>query len=352
MESTTRTLHSPPATLPLYLRALRRRSSAADATLPDTEWRRLDARTDLDHLGAYCRLTGHRLASTLPGLYPHLAAFALQLAVLTDRRFPFPALGLVHVGNRVTQVRPIGVDEAFDVAVRAERRRPHRSGTVVDVATTATVAGVVVWEETTTVLSRGTRHPDVSDTSPLSGLTAPTGSIRWQVPRDTGRRFAAVSGDRNPIHLSAVTARPFGSLAQSRTACGRRLGRWQRSSRPCPTATGTRWPSDGRCSCRRLCTSARPARLALTPAPAGCWASPRPTARRRTWSLGSVPPPGTSPDRGNGQRLGRPNGSWVTDACRRSANAAAVGRQVPRSSTPSRFQSPVTGNDPIAPKST
>ena len=210
MESTTRTLHSPPATLPLYLRALRRRSSAADATLPDTEWRRLGVRTDLDHLGAYCRLTGHRLASTLPGLYPHLAAFALQLAVLTDRRFPFPALGLVHVGNRVTQVRPIGVDEAFDVAVRAERRRPHRSGTVVDVATTATVAGVVVWEETTTVLSRGTRHPDVSDTSPLSGLTAPTGSIRWQVPRDTGRRFAAVSGDRNPIHLSAVTARPFG----------------------------------------------------------------------------------------------------------------------------------------------
>ncbi len=30
------------------------------------------------------------------------------------------------------------------------------------------------------------------------------------MPADTGRRYAAVSGDRNPIHLHALTARPFG----------------------------------------------------------------------------------------------------------------------------------------------
>jgi acyl dehydratase len=208
--TTTRPLHSAPATLPLYLRALRRRSGTASARLPEGEWRRIGVRTDLDQLGTYCRLTGHRLGNSLPGLYPHLAAFSLQLAVLTDKRFPFPPLGLVHVDNRVTQVRPIGVDEAYDIAVRVENQRPHRSGTVVDLATTATVDDVVVWQETTTVLSRGPRHPDVLDTSPLAGLTAPRGSIRWRVPRDIGRRFATVSGDRNPIHLSAVTARPFG----------------------------------------------------------------------------------------------------------------------------------------------
>jgi acyl dehydratase len=208
--ATTRPLHSAPATLPLYLRALRRRSGTASDRLPEGEWRRIGVRTDLDHLGAYCRLTGHRLANSLPGLYPHLAAFALQLAVLTDKRFPFPPLGLVHVDNRVTQVRPIGVDEAYDIAVRVHNQRPHRSGTLVDLATTATVDDVEVWRETTTVLSRGARHPDVLDTSPLAGLTAPHGSIRWRVPRDIGRRFATVSGDRNPIHLCAMTARPFG----------------------------------------------------------------------------------------------------------------------------------------------
>ncbi len=33
---------------------------------------------------------------------------------------------------------------------------------------------------------------------------------RWQLPAGLGRRYAAVSGDRNPIHLYDATARPFG----------------------------------------------------------------------------------------------------------------------------------------------
>jgi acyl dehydratase len=32
----------------------------------------------------------------------------------------------------------------------------------------------------------------------------------WRLPGDLGRRYAAVSGDRNPIHLHALSARAFG----------------------------------------------------------------------------------------------------------------------------------------------
>jgi acyl dehydratase len=32
----------------------------------------------------------------------------------------------------------------------------------------------------------------------------------WRVPGDAGRRYAGVSGDRNPIHLHGLTARLFG----------------------------------------------------------------------------------------------------------------------------------------------
>nr|WP_255479663.1 MaoC/PaaZ C-terminal domain-containing protein [Quadrisphaera sp. RL12-1S] len=35
-------------------------------------------------------------------------------------------------------------------------------------------------------------------------------AARWRVPADAGRRYAAVSGDVNPIHLSALAARAFG----------------------------------------------------------------------------------------------------------------------------------------------
>jgi acyl dehydratase len=34
--------------------------------------------------------------------------------------------------------------------------------------------------------------------------------VEWRLPGDLGRRYGAVSGDRNPIHLHALTARAFG----------------------------------------------------------------------------------------------------------------------------------------------
>ena len=38
----------------------------------------------------------------------------------------------------------------------------------------------------------------------------PTGTVEWRLPGDLGRRYAAVSGDRNPIHLYPLTAKALG----------------------------------------------------------------------------------------------------------------------------------------------
>ncbi|MEL6349641.1 MAG: MaoC/PaaZ C-terminal domain-containing protein, partial [Myxococcota bacterium] len=35
-------------------------------------------------------------------------------------------------------------------------------------------------------------------------------SVAWRLPENLGRKYARISGDYNPIHLSALTARPFG----------------------------------------------------------------------------------------------------------------------------------------------
>ena len=37
-----------------------------------------------------------------------------------------------------------------------------------------------------------------------------TPSAEWRLGGDLGRRYAAVSGDRNPIHMHALTAKPLG----------------------------------------------------------------------------------------------------------------------------------------------
>ncbi len=219
----TRTLDPSASTLPLFARAvlpslplvgglpgLRKNHGAASGGLPDLELLRVGVTTDTEHLAAYARLTGHALSDRLPGLYPHLAAFAPHLSLLADRRFPFAALGLVQLGNSVTQVRPLTADETYDLVVRARHLRPHRSGHLVDLVTLATVDGETVWEETTTLLARGPGDRETPDDAPLAGVDAPVGDARWAVPGDLGRAFAGVSGDRNPIHLTSLSARAFG----------------------------------------------------------------------------------------------------------------------------------------------
>jgi acyl dehydratase len=44
---------------------------------------------------------------------------------------------------------------------------------------------------------------------PRERPSLPVGT-EWRLPGDLGRRYAAVSGDRNPIHLHALSARAFG----------------------------------------------------------------------------------------------------------------------------------------------
>jgi acyl dehydratase len=213
---TVKSYRRAPATLPLMARAavsgipglssipgIRRDGRG----LPDLVVRRPDEPIDLGHLVAYSRLCGFGLRATVPVTYPHVLAFGLQLALLTDRRFPFPALGLVHVYNSITQLRPVQTSERLDLEVRAANIRPHPRGRQFDVITTATVQDSVVWAELTTLLRRGSGHPTGQ---PDRSAPLPPRRVEWRLPADLGRRYAAVSGDRNPIHLYAITARPFG----------------------------------------------------------------------------------------------------------------------------------------------
>ena len=69
-----------------------------------------------------------------------------------------------------------------------------------------------VWEGSLDLPAPRTRVRDaapapVFDDVPRSGLT-------WRLGGDLGRRYAAVSGDHNPIHLYALTAKALGFSRQ------------------------------------------------------------------------------------------------------------------------------------------
>jgi acyl dehydratase len=200
-----------------HLARLMTRATATAAgrggALPDTEVVRCGVRADLDHLARYERVCGFPVSDRLPASYVHVLTFGLQLTLMAEPDFPLPLPGVVHVANTLEILRPLRAAEALDLTVRAEGLRPHPKGRVVDLVARAEVAGEVVWRGRSTYLARG-RTPDAGggDAERLQVSVDPGSPLRarWRLPADLGRRYAAVSGDVNPIHLSPLAAKGFG----------------------------------------------------------------------------------------------------------------------------------------------
>ncbi|MDV6011051.1 MaoC/PaaZ C-terminal domain-containing protein [Haloechinothrix sp. LS1_15] len=179
------------------------------AELPDEQLVRTGVTTDPDHLAAYNEVCGFRLADELPATYPHVLAFPLQVKLMADPTFPFPLPGLVHVANTITQHRPLRVTDRFSIRVSAGNLRPHEKGKQFDLVSEVVPDGEndPVWTGISTYLRRGGGS---GSSGKRDQLTAPTPTALWRVPGDMGRRYAEVSGDHNPIHLYAATAKLFG----------------------------------------------------------------------------------------------------------------------------------------------
>lgn len=217
--STTRTLSGEPGRLGTLVRAALpvvpgvnqlpgvRKGPARDFT--GLSYRRDHVVAERARVDAYAAVCGFPRRDSVPVTYPHMLAFPLHMAIMGDPAFPYPAIGMVHVENTVTAHRAIGVGEVLDVTTDVGTPRPHARGVLLDFATTVTADGDTAWESTSTYLRRG-RTID-GDVSPgLQVLDPPTGGVEWRLPADLGRRYAAVSGDANPIHLYPLTARALG----------------------------------------------------------------------------------------------------------------------------------------------
>ena len=162
-----------------------------------------------EHVERYAAVCGFPRKDTAPLTYRHLLTCPLQMAVMADRGFPWPAVGMVHVENVVAGRRPVRVGESLDLSVEVAGPRPHPRGALVDFRTRASSGGDVVWESTSTYLRRAVTAEGESVPS-LALPDAPEGRLQWRLPADLGRRYAAVSGDHNPIHLHPLTARALG----------------------------------------------------------------------------------------------------------------------------------------------
>jgi acyl dehydratase len=165
---------------------------------------------DPGRLAAFDRVCGYSLSDSVPAAYVHILAFPLQLKLMTDGSFPLPAIGLVHIANKITQHRPVRIGERLSLRVWATELEPHPRGTQFTLRSEARVGDELVWEEWATNLRRGGGKGDAKNPPDVASTEDVPAAATWTLPGDLGRQYASVSGDRNPIHMHPLSAKLFG----------------------------------------------------------------------------------------------------------------------------------------------
>ena len=202
------TLDREPSLPGLYARAATRRKITG-TQLPDSGLR-CWVDVDRKRLADYRKVCGFNDDGLLPPNYPHILAFALQMQLLTAKDFPFPLLGLIHLRNRIRVLRPMGGISRAQVSVRVHNLQPHPKGATFDLLTTLDDQLGPLWEAESQMLCRGVKLDGEAVEQHWEPSQALTEVTHWKAPADIGRQYAKVSGDYNPIHLSAASAKLFG----------------------------------------------------------------------------------------------------------------------------------------------
>lgn len=200
----------------------RRRGPLHADLIPRIEAACASVAIDRAHLAAYRSLCGyaHDDGAALPTLYPQLVAAPLHLEVLTHASFPLPPMGIVHMHNRVVEHSAILPTDRVALACAVVGARDTHRGIEFDIHTAARVGPELRWESTLTALCRtgGASKETRREEKPADAFPRPTEGAgtrhlpraEWSVAEDTGRRYARVAGDWNPIHQNALLAKPFG----------------------------------------------------------------------------------------------------------------------------------------------
>ena len=158
-------------------------------------------------LQAYRVLCGFTDNSVLPATYLHMLSFPLALNLLIQQDFPMKAMGQVHLRNQISVLEEFDLRASISMKATIGSSELTSRGVEWDIDVTALVDNQLVWSSTSTYLNRcktgiaAVRQQEVT----------PQGNAQdWVVEADIGRRYAKVSADYNPIHLSDITAKLFG----------------------------------------------------------------------------------------------------------------------------------------------
>ncbi len=188
-------------------------------------------RADLAKVTEFAHLMGEPARDVLPSGYLHALSFPVAMSVMVQDDFPLPLLGMIHLRNQVEHFAPVLFTDELSIRAWARDLAGHKSGTQVQiVAEIHNADGTeLLWRGTSSYLAKGVYLPGLDKpTAPVARVdfVPPAPTAQWKLGVDTGRAYAAVSGDFNPIHLSVLSAKALGmrrSIAHGMYAASRVL---------------------------------------------------------------------------------------------------------------------------------
>lgn len=191
----------------MLLRALFKRPTPGAPAGAATTWRL--NRIGMDHVRRYNAVFGFP-DDDIPLTFLYLLAQRAQLASMLAQPIPFRIPGLIHVENRLAMHGPVVPDVPLAITTRLLLPPVAANGAHVCTLETRAHDGerLVFSCDSTYLIRRGNRAGGGSG----KPLEPPRGEVlgTWQVAPDEGRRYAALSGDWNPIHLWSWSARLMG----------------------------------------------------------------------------------------------------------------------------------------------
>jgi hypothetical protein len=166
-------------------------------------------RLDLAHVARYRAALGFTL-DAVPLTYWYLPVQRAHMATLLSDGFPYRLAGIVHVENELIAHAPAPVDTPIVLATRIDILPPTASGAVYcALESVGSANGERIFTCTSKYLAvRGGRSAKPKGERPAIAAGAVIDS--WTLGPSSGRVYARVSGDWNPIHLTRWSARLMG----------------------------------------------------------------------------------------------------------------------------------------------
>ena len=223
-----------PSMVPAYARVLagKKPYSAPEGTVVtpvELEVRRVTL--SATHLQRYREICSVPTSSRVPPAYLHTVAMPLHMQLFIADKFPVKVLGLIHLRNTIRLFRDPPLNAPLKLTVHFDTMRLTPFGQEYDFTTRYMLENEVVWEEVSTMFARGNAPPKEGSKRPsIERSNHPASGVKTDslnIAENTGWRYARVSGDFNPIHLTARTAKMFGfkqAVAHGMWSMGRCLG--------------------------------------------------------------------------------------------------------------------------------